>query len=42
MSNGGRKVNVEFDNAISGNVTPVTEELFSKFDASTVAQAPAC
>jgi hypothetical protein len=39
---GDGQVNVEFDNAISGNVTPVTEELFSRYDAPTVARAPAC
>jgi hypothetical protein len=39
---GDGQVNVEFDNAISGNVTPVTEELFSTYDARTVAQAPHC
>ena len=39
---GDGQVNVEFDNAISSNVTPVTEELFSTYDAPTVAQAPHC
>jgi hypothetical protein len=39
---GDGQVNVEFDNAVSGNVTPVTEELFSTYDAPTVARAPAC
>jgi hypothetical protein len=39
---GDGQVNVEFDNATSGNVTPVTEELFSRYDAPTVASAPAC
>ena len=39
---GDGQVNVEFDNAVSGNVTPVTEELFSTYDAPTVTQAPAC
>ena len=39
---GDGQVNVEFDNAISSTVTPVTEELFSTYDATTVAQAPHC
>jgi len=39
---GDGQVNVEFDNAVSSTVTPVTEELFSTYDASTVAQAPHC
>lgn len=39
---GDGQVNVEFDNAISSNVIPVTEELFSTYDAPTVAQAPHC
>ena len=39
---GDGQVNVEFDNAVSSNVTPVTEELFSTYDAPTVAQAPHC
>jgi hypothetical protein len=39
---GNGQINVEFDNAISGNITPVTEELFSRYDAPTVARAPAC
>jgi hypothetical protein len=39
---GDGSVNVEFDNAISSTVTPVTEELFSTYDAPTVAQAPHC
>ena len=39
---GDGQVSVEFDNATSGNVTPVTEELFGTYDAPTVAQAPAC
>ena len=39
---GDGQVNVEFDNAVSGIVTPVTEELFSTWDAPTVARAPHC
>lgn len=39
---GDGQVTVEFDNAGSGNATPVTEELFSVYNAPTVAQAPAC
>jgi hypothetical protein len=39
---GDGQVNVEFDNAASGNDTPVTEELFGTYDAPTVGQAPAC
>lgn len=39
---GDGQVNVEFDNAVSNAVTPVTEELFSTWDAQTVAQAPHC
>jgi hypothetical protein len=39
---GDGQVNVEFDNASSGSATPITEELFSTWDAPTVAQAPAC
>ena len=39
---GDGQVNVEFDNAVSSTVTPVTEELFSTYDAPTVAQAPHC
>ena len=39
---GDGQVNVEFDNAVSSTVTPVTEELFSTYDALTVAQAPHC
>ena len=39
---GDGQVNVEFDNASSGNATPITEELFSTWDAPAVAQAPAC
>lgn len=39
---GDGQVNVEFDNAVSSVVTPVTEELFSTWDAPTVAQAPHC
>jgi hypothetical protein len=39
---GDGQVNVEFDNATSGNATPITEELFSTYDAPTPAQAPAC
>jgi hypothetical protein len=39
---GDGQVNVEFDNAVSSIVTPVTEELFSTYDAPTVAQAPHC
>jgi hypothetical protein len=38
---GDDQVNVEFDNATSGNATPATDELFSTHDAPTVAQAPA-
>lgn len=32
---GDGQVNVEFDNAVSSTVTPVTEELFSTYDAPT-------
>ena len=39
---GDGQVNVEFDNATSGTVTPVTEEFFGTYNARTVAQAPAC
>ena len=39
---GDGQVNVEFDNATSGNATPVTEVLFSTYNAPTAAQAPAC
>jgi hypothetical protein len=39
---GDGQVNVEFDNATSGSAAPVTEELFSTYNAPTVAQAPAC
>jgi hypothetical protein len=39
---GDGQVNVEFDNAVSSTVTPVTEDLFSTYDAPTVAQAPHC
>lgn len=39
---GDGQVNVEFDNAVSGSATPVTEELFGTYDAPAVAQAPAC
>lgn len=39
---GDGQVNVEFDNAVSSAVTPVTEELFSTYNATTVAQAPHC
>jgi hypothetical protein len=39
---GDGQVNVEFDNAVSSTVTPVTEELFSTYDAPTVTQAPHC
>jgi len=40
---GDGQVNVEFDNASSGNAAaPITEELFSTWDAPTVARAPAC
>jgi len=39
---GDGQVNVELDNAVSSAVTPVTEELFSTYDAPTVAQAPHC
>jgi hypothetical protein len=39
---GDGQVNVEFDNAVSSIVTPVTEALFSTYDARTVAQAPHC
>jgi hypothetical protein len=35
-----RQVNVEFDNAITAKAGPVTEELFSTYDAATPAQAP--
>jgi hypothetical protein len=37
---GDGQVNVEFDNAITATMTPVTEELFSTWNAPTVAQAP--
>jgi hypothetical protein len=39
---GDGQVNVEFDNATSGKAKPITEELFSTYNAPTVAQAPAC
>jgi hypothetical protein len=39
---GNGQVNIEFDNAVSSTVTPVTEELFSTYNAPTVAQAPHC
>ena len=39
---GDGQVNVEFDNAVSSTVTPVTEELFSTYDSPTVVQAPHC
>jgi hypothetical protein len=39
---GDGQVNVEFDNASSGRAAPVTEELFSTWDAQTVTHAPAC
>jgi len=39
---GDGQVNVEFDNAVSSTVTPVTEELFSTYNAPTVAQAQHC
>jgi hypothetical protein len=39
---GDGQVNVEFDNAVTARATPVTEELFSTYDAPTAAQAPAC
>jgi hypothetical protein len=39
---GDGQVNVEFDNASTGSATPITEELFSTYDAPTTAQAPAC
>lgn len=39
---GDGQVNVEFDNAVSSTVTPITEELFSTYHAPTVAQAPQC
>ena len=39
---GDGQVNVEFDNAVSSTVTPVTEELFSTYYAPTVAQAQHC
>jgi hypothetical protein len=39
---GDGQVNVEFDNAITATMTPVTEELFSAWNAPTVAQAPHC
>jgi hypothetical protein len=39
---GDGQVNVEFDNAVSGAVTPVTEELSSTNDAPTAAQAHDC
>lgn len=39
---GDGQVNVEFLNGSTGGATPVTEELFSTWDAPTVAHAPAC
>jgi hypothetical protein len=39
---GDGQVNVQFDNTVASTVTPVTEELFSTYDALTVAQAPHC
>jgi hypothetical protein len=39
---GDGQVNVEFDNAVSITVTPITEELFSTYDALTAGQAPHC
>jgi hypothetical protein len=39
---GDGQVNVEFLNGSTGGATPVTEELFSTWNAPTVAQAPAC
>jgi hypothetical protein len=39
---GDGQVNVEFDNAVTATMTPVTEELFSTWNAPTVAQAPHC
>jgi hypothetical protein len=39
---GDGQVNVEFDNAVTSKTRPVTEELFSTFDAKTIAQAPGC
>jgi hypothetical protein len=39
---GDGQVNVEFDNAITANARPITEELFSTWNAPTVAKAPAC
>jgi len=39
---GDGQVNVEFDNATSGKAKPITEELFSTYNAPTAAQAPAC
>ena len=39
---GDGQVNVEFDNAVSSTIAPVTEELFSTYDAPTGAQAPHC
>jgi hypothetical protein len=39
---GDGQVNVEFDDAVMAKATPVTEELFSTYDAVTPAQAPGC
>ena len=39
---GDGQVNVEFDNAVTARPRPVTEELFSTWDATTPARAPAC
>lgn len=39
---GDGQVNVEFDNAVTAQARPVTEELFSTWDALTVAKAPHC
>jgi hypothetical protein len=36
---GDGQVNVEFDNAVSGDATPITEGLFSTYDAPTEAPA---
>jgi RES domain-containing protein len=39
---GDGQVNVEFFSADTAESSPVTEELFSMYDAQTVAQAPTC
>ena len=39
---GDGQVNVEFLNSSTGGAAPVTEELFSTWNARAVAQAPAC